>query len=218
MRFSVIIPLYNKAEFIVRAVQSVLVQDWQDYELLIIDDGSTDHGLQRVLDRFHDSRIQGVVQPNAGEGAARNRGLKEMRGDAAAFLDADDEWLPTHLSDLATMAAKFPGAGLLATGFRAVYADGLAVDHSIDQREPSLVEDYYRLATLGHPVHVSAVAVDGPLLMKSIRFAEGASIGADEEFYARAALDAALAYHPRISAIYHHDVAGSAMAKARCSP
>jgi hypothetical protein len=218
MKFSIIIPLYNKAEFIVRAVQSVLDQNWQKYEVLIIDDGSTDNGLQHVLDRFKDLRIRGIVQSNAGEGAARNRGLKEMRGDAAAFLDADDEWLPTHLRDLAVMAAKYPEAGVLATGYRAVYAVGLAVDHSIDRRESSLVDDYYRMAALGHAVHVSSVAVGGPLLTKQIRFAEGAAMGADEEFYARAALHAPFAYHPRISAIYHHDVAGSVMASARWSP
>jgi glycosyltransferase involved in cell wall biosynthesis len=123
-KLSVIIPLYNKKAYIARAIQSVLAQNWQDYELLVVDDGSTDNGRGVVREQFQDPRIRLVVQENSGEGGARNRGIAEMRGDIAAFLDADDEWLPTHLGHIAELAIGFPQAGWFATRYRSMFRGG----------------------------------------------------------------------------------------------
>ena len=157
LKSSVIIPLYNKAAYIARALRSVVAQDCQEYEVLVIDDGSTDNGPDIVRRWLSDPRIQLISQKNSGEGAARNRGLAEMRGDLAAFLDADDEWLPTHLHDLAEIATTYPAAGLLATGFRAVHGGGLAFDHGIDRRSPAVISNYFSLATTGHTDRKSVV-------------------------------------------------------------
>jgi len=218
LRFSVIIPLYNKQRFIARAVSSVLAQDWQDFEVLVIDDGSTDGGPQVVRDRFRDSRIRLIEQKNAGAGAARNCGLATAQGEAAAFLDADDEWLPTHLSDLMAAASMYPEAALQTTGFRSVYRGDRAVDYSIDSRSPSLIPDYYRFAVRGHSVHISSFAVTGSVLAEGPRFSEYAPVLEDEEFYARTALQSPIAYHPRISSIYHHDDEASIIATAGVLP
>lgn len=93
---SVIIPLYNKGKYIVRALDSVFAQTYQDFEVIVVDDGSTDNGLE-IVQQYRDSRLRLIRQANAGPGAARNRGLKASKAPFVAFLDADDEWLPEFL-------------------------------------------------------------------------------------------------------------------------
>jgi GT2 family glycosyltransferase len=97
-RVSVIIPLFNKAPFIGRALQSVAAQTFADSEVIVVDDGSTDGGA-KIVEQFNDARVRLIKQQNAGPGAARNRGLAEAQGELIAFLDADDEWLPEFLAD-----------------------------------------------------------------------------------------------------------------------
>ena len=94
---TVIVPLYNKASTIVRALKSVVDQTFQDFELIVVDDGSTDGGAELVDRHLADSRLRLLRQENAGPGAARNRGVRESTSHYIAFLDADDELLPDFL-------------------------------------------------------------------------------------------------------------------------
>lgn len=92
---SVIIPAYNSAKFAAKAVESVLAQTYQNYELIVIDDGSTDN-TKEVLNRFA-GRVNYIFQENRGPSAARNMGIKVAQGEYICFLDADDTWLPMKL-------------------------------------------------------------------------------------------------------------------------
>lgn len=92
-----IVPLYNKGAYIGRALRSILDQDFFDLEVIVVDDGSTDDGVE-IVRRHTDPRIRLIQQSNRGPGAARNTGLLLSRGQLAAFLDADDEWLSTYLA------------------------------------------------------------------------------------------------------------------------
>jgi glycosyltransferase involved in cell wall biosynthesis len=96
MRVSVVVPLYNKARWIRRTLDSIAAQTLDDFEVIVIDDGSTDGGGELVA-RYPDPRIRMIRQANTGPGAARNRGIAEARAPLIAFLDADDEWLPSFL-------------------------------------------------------------------------------------------------------------------------
>ena len=93
---SIILPTYNRAEFIGKALDSVLAQTYGNWECVLIDDGSTDH-TRDVLAAFDDSRIRFFRQENRGVSGARNAGIAACRGDVIALLDSDDEWLPAKL-------------------------------------------------------------------------------------------------------------------------
>ena len=93
---SVIIPLYNKANYIGRTLESVLRQTWQDFEVIVVDDGSTDDSAA-VVKACDDPRVRLIHQPNQGPGAARNHGIRLSTASYLTFLDADDEWLPDFL-------------------------------------------------------------------------------------------------------------------------
>ncbi|MBM2835200.1 MAG: glycosyl transferase [Candidatus Brocadiaceae bacterium] len=95
VQVSVVIPTYNRAPYVIMAIESVLAQSYQDYEIIVVDDGSTD-GTRDVLEPYRD-RIRYMYQDNKGVSAARNTGIQESRGEWIAFLDSDDEWLPNKL-------------------------------------------------------------------------------------------------------------------------
>ena len=150
MRVSVIIPLFNKAPYIERALASVASQTFTDFELIVIDDGSTDGGAA-IVESFSDPRLRLIKQDNTGPGAARNRGLREAKGELVAFLDADDEWLPSYLGESVRLLDEQPEAAAVTSGYFAYPAgastevlwrsrgltDGLV--HVTPETKPSLV-------------------------------------------------------------------------------
>lgn len=113
---SVIIPLYNKAKYIRRALDSVLAQTFRDIEIIVVDDGSSDEG-PAIVKSYHDNRIKIIRQRNAGPGVARNRGLTESTGSLVAFLDADDEWMPEFLEKCFTALKNNPDCDVAAAAY-----------------------------------------------------------------------------------------------------
>ncbi|HEY1195828.1 glycosyltransferase family 2 protein [Flavobacterium sp.] len=105
--FSVIIPLYNKENFIGNTIQSVLDQTFQDFEIIVVNDGSTDKSEEKLLS-FKDSRIRYFSKKNEGASTARNYGIEKANSDFITFLDADDYWYPTFLETMFTNISKIP--------------------------------------------------------------------------------------------------------------
>jgi GT2 family glycosyltransferase len=116
LKVSVIIPLYNKAAYLERALCSVTSQTWPDIEIIVVDDGSTD-GSGAIANAWSDTRLRVIRQCNAGPGAARNRGLVEAAGDLVAFLDADDEWYPDYLQSGVRRLADPRGPATVTFGY-----------------------------------------------------------------------------------------------------
>jgi glycosyltransferase involved in cell wall biosynthesis len=125
--FSVVIPLYNKSHTIVETVQSVLSQDLSDFELIIVDDGSTDGGPQKVENAFNDPRIRLMYQEHQGVSAARNRGVACANSELIAFLDGDDLWFPAYLTRMKEASDEFPDAGMYCCAGYVLYPDGSGV-------------------------------------------------------------------------------------------
>lgn len=117
MSVSVVVPLYNKARTVGRALESILAQSYGDLEVLVVDDGSTD-GSGDVVAACRDLRVRVIRQVNAGPGAARNRGLAGARYPYVAFLDADDEWLPDFVHTcLSLLESQGQEAATVSTGY-----------------------------------------------------------------------------------------------------
>lgn len=111
---SVVIPTYNRAHFLVGAIESVFSQTHPAQEIIVVDDGSTD-GTMAVVKKYN-GRVRYLLQQNKGPAAARNRGIREAQGEFIAFLDSDDDWLPEKLELQVELFQKNPGLGLIATG------------------------------------------------------------------------------------------------------
>ena len=118
MRFSVIIPLYNKAPYVAKAIGSVLAQTFTDYELIIVDDGSKDDSAEKAVQAIgNHTNVRLIKQENAGVSMARNNGAAISQGDYLCFLDADDWWEPTFLEEMSKLVEEFPDAGIYGTNY-----------------------------------------------------------------------------------------------------
>ncbi len=110
--FTVVIPLYNKAHMIMRTLASVLTQTYTEFEVIIVNDGSTDGSLDVISNFTSDARIKIINQENQGVSAARNKGVACAKYDYIAFLDGDDEWLPGYLEKVKEAIDLFPNASM----------------------------------------------------------------------------------------------------------
>src|SRR5690606_27010149 len=139
--FSVVIPLYNKSKMIGRTIQSVLDQYCQNFEVVVVNDGSTDDSAEVVMS-FKDERIRLINQNNKGVSAARNRGIAEARYDWVAFLDGDDSWNPDHLEEICTMMRNFTQEKVFVTSF--VFSDNRFAFKHDRSADIFKVENYFK--------------------------------------------------------------------------
>ena len=205
---SVVIPLYNKALYIRRAVQSVLNQTLGDFELIVVDDGSTDEG-GSVVESFVDVRIRLISQENGGECAARNRGISEARANLVAFLDADDEWLPDHLATISRLAEKYPECGAYAAGYRMVVTGGRSiVPRHYGLPDPpweGVIPNYFHSRMSSYIITSSSTAVRRDVFARVGAFPAGERRAGDDDMWMRIALRYDIAYSHHTGLIYHCD-------------
>lgn len=203
MLFSVVIPLYNKEDTILRALKSVAAQEFRGFEIIVVDDGSKDGGA-KVVEAFKGvDRIRLIRQDNAGVSVARNRGVAEAAGRYVAFLDADDEWLPHHLTDVAGVVNAHPEAVIVGCGYRLVGSKGVYSTASWRRGRVDLFAAY----AYYQPTHMSAIAIRRDAFLAVGGFDSRYSFYEDVQLFFRVAAQAEHICYliGRPSSIYHSD-------------
>lgn len=129
--FSIVVPLYNKESSVGNSLRSVLSQTVTDFEIVVVDDGSTDRSCQ-VVEQLSDSRIRLVRKANGGVSSARNEGVRLARHELVAFLDADDSWAPDYLERMDALIDMSPTAALYGCAYMEIHPDGSRIPAKID--------------------------------------------------------------------------------------
>lgn len=199
---SVVIPLYNKEKSIESTVRSVLEQETEDFELIIVDDASDDDSL-RVVKEIQDPRIRIIEQRHAGVSAARNRGISESRYPYISFLDADDLWKPGYLSEIVRLIDVYPKAGVWATAWSKMRDDKmLPQKFNLEKGFEGYVDHYW---TLLQPVHLlmsSCITVEKKQFERAGLFDTRIATGQDQDMWVRLMLHTRLAYSNKNLAVY----------------
>lgn len=192
MTVSIVFPVYNKSELLPTTLSSLLSQTYRDFELIAVDDGSTD-GSGDFLDRLAktDSRVKVIRQPNAGVSAARNAALDRASGDYVVFADADDTVCPDWLEVLAK-EAETSGADIVVSGFFSTDSNGKALDTVLPPEEGNITGKeflgnfYAHQSNHGLPGFGHGKIVRRDLIEKNnIRFTPGLKLAEDLDFFVR---------------------------------
>lgn len=233
MKFSVIIPLYNKVPYIRKALESVLAQTYTDYELIIVDDGSTDGSaeiaeaiLQEAIRQqgyeakgMENSaadtlasclsplafRLRLLKQPNQGVSAARNAGVAQAHAEYIAFLDADDWWEPTYLERMAQLVIDYPDAGLYACNYY-YHKDGVnIIKVDIPTGYFNYPKEYFK--NFAMPVWTGATMIPRKVYDEMGGFPLGIKLGEDFLLWAKIALRYPVAFLNEPLAYYNNTLA-----------
>lgn len=208
MEISVVIPLYNKAPYISRAIQSVLSQTLPAAEIIVVDDGSSD-GSSRLVEREFGSTVKLIYQENSGEAAARNRGIEVSDYPWIGFLDGDDEWKPDFLAQINSLKANFPNCGLYATSAQTLKPDGQISfpNLSILPAEPwmGIIPNFFELFQNGYAFNSSSVVVSKNVLIEVGCFPSGVKEMVDIACWVNIAMRYPIAFSTSKSVIYHQD-------------
>ncbi len=214
MKFSVIIPLYNKVPYVAEAVGSVLSQTFTDYELVIVDDGSTDQSAEvarQMIGTHANCRL--ISQANGGVSVARNNGVAVSNGEFLCFLDADDWWEPTFLEEMTKLIAEFPDAGIYGTNYTIVNETKhktrvakIGVDEGFEKGYINYCQVYAK--TLNMPLWTGAVCIPRKVFEEMQGFPKNIKLGEDFLLWIKIALKYKVVFLNTPLSYYNQDVDG----------
>lgn len=204
--FSVVIPLYNKAEHIRLCLNSVLNQTFTDFEIIVVNDGSTDNSLNIVLS-ISSTKIRIIDKKNEGVSSARNVGIREAKGKFVAFLDADDYWLQDFLGELHQLHKNQPNAAILGTNYYFEQDAKLSTPkHHQLKIENGALLNYFEVVAKGDMVFTaSSCAILNSVFQTEQGFSFGETIGEDQDVWARMVLKYPTAFSNKNLAVYKQD-------------
>lgn len=194
MSISVVIPAYNAAATLARALASVSAQDFAFHEVIVVDDGSSDE-TATVAEEASVAGLSVIRHAgNRGSSAALNTGIAAATGDWIAFLDADDEWLPGKLTAQQRALARLPDAALCATGFETVDAQGRVVFRYGLVPFPEAPDDFWKRLLRDSAIAKPSVLVRRDALITTGPFDESLTLGEDQDMWLRLAARYPVAY------------------------
>lgn len=206
MFFSIVVPLYNKSYSIPRCIDSILLQTYSSFEIIIVNDGSTDDSLSIVRDIYAseiDSEIIKIIdQPNQGVSAARNKGVNIAKSDYICFLDADDEWKPRFLEEMYNLINNFPEANLYC----------LQHETKVDEKDPirnrcyhkdgfrGYVKNFFKASLIGSIANSSKICIKKSALESVGGFPESHQSGEDLYVWMQISLNGSVAFYNKVFA------------------
>jgi len=199
--FSIVIPLYNKENEIVRTLTSVLEQTFQDFEVIIVNDGSNDNSLLKSKS-IRDERITIYSIENKGVSYARNLGIEKAKADYIAFLDADDIWYDHHLEDLKKLIRDFPNCGMYCKAYEKDYFGKHTVKakfNKLPENFRGIVPNYFENSLIDPIAWTSALAIPKTLLEQKGGFDQNIHSGQDTDLWISIALEEKIAFSSKIS-------------------
>jgi len=207
-KFSVIIPVFNKEKDIYNTLESVLKQSFSDFELIIVDDGSTDKSVEEIS-RLKDKRILVFKKENQGVSIARNFGVEKSNSDYIAFLDADDYWYPEHLENLLLLINEFPKKLWFASAYEKKRNSALTTP----MNSPILkkgktwfgVIDFFKNSMIDSVVNSSSVCFNKDFYNSLNGFNSNFTHGEDTDLWIRSSLKSPLVFSNKITLINNLD-------------
>ncbi len=209
--FSIIIPLFNKQSTIAETIQSALSQLDRQFELVIVNDGSTDISLEIAM-RFTDSRIKILNKENGGVSSARNLGIQHAKYSYIAFLDADDFWEPDYLQEQKKLIEEFPDAGLYGCAWNyKVNVIEKVVNHNLPKNFRDYINNYFGMKKTSNIFWTSSVVVNKKVFKKVGSFDERIAFGEDLDMWYRIILNYNVVFYNKTLAYYKIDAENRAM-------
>lgn len=203
-------PLFNKERYVKKAIESVISQTYRDFELIIVDDGSTDNSaavceeFSNSLTLSHSNPFRLIKQANAGVAAARNNGVAKSKGEFVCFLDADDWWEPEMLDEIDRLIQEYPDAGLYATNYVYYKPGKTHVALKLERGYMNYPEAY--LQSIAMPVWTGAACMPRKVFDEMGGFPVGIKLGEDFLLWAKTALHYKVAFCEKALAYYNNDV------------
>lgn len=208
MRFSVVIPVYNKANTLMSAIDSVLAQTYRDFEIVVVNDGSTDDFFRVQSQLQTNPLIKIISQENGGVSVARNTGIENSQGDFICFLDADDLYEDNHLQVLSDMIEEFPSQSFFVTQGYVILPNGQKVDRANalgDIENAFVCDNLFKLLNEKNDglINTNSVCIRKSLFFdEEIFFEKGVKLGEDTDVWYRISLKHSVVVSPKKTTTY----------------
>ncbi len=213
VKISVVIPLYNKASCIENTLKSIFSQTFTNYEIIVVNDGSTDNSME-VVNSIDNDKIRLINKPNGGVSSARNAGIAGSKYDYIALLDADDFWEPTYLEEMVYLIRDFKGAKIFGARIDNYTNSGTTTDKTpLPLLYRGIINNYFTHALTHFLFHPSATVLSKTAIQAIEGFDERISMGEDQDLWFRMNLTYKAAFYNKILVHYNQDAPNRAMNK-----